>query len=91
MSKAELQQHLEQLHTDLTELQGGDVDQLDERTRALIEQIREDLDGLESHEAPHATGLRERLADAARALETTHPTLSGFIRGVGDILSQSGI
>ena len=57
MSKAELQQHLEQLHTDLTELQGGDVDQLDERTRALIEQIHEDLDGLESHEAPHAAGL----------------------------------
>lgn len=89
----------EQLNRTLRQLrdQLGDVDAIGPETRAAlhktVDEIQEALDAdqpprpeTEQHES-----LLERLGDAARQFEESHPALAGTVGSVIDALGRMGI
>jgi ElaB/YqjD/DUF883 family membrane-anchored ribosome-binding protein len=82
-----LRERLEQLHAELEKT--GSVD---ERSREALEHLVRDIQELleESGEPPHPS-LRERLSQATRDFEESHPTLSATLGRVADALSNLGI
>jgi hypothetical protein len=83
-----LEQALQDLRAELDEL--GNVDpqvrQRLERTLAELNAVLEET----SFREPEP-GVAQRLADAARHFEETHPTLAGTIGSVIDALGRMGI
>jgi hypothetical protein len=90
----------EKLRTTLTELheqlrQAHSVDpQTRDLLRAILADIQATLAGSTAEPArpqeEHATHI-DRLAEAARHFEASHPTLSGTVSRLIDILQQIGI
>ena len=89
MPERHLREMLEQLHTELRR-----ADTLDERSRELLHAVIGDIeDLLERKHEPRTRpeSIVERLREAVRAFETTHPTLTGAINRVADALAGFGI
>ena len=78
---------LEQLHAELAK-----TESVDERSREALESLLRDIQTLleQSGARPHPS-LRERLSQATRDFEESHPTLSATLGRVADALSNLGI
>jgi len=84
-----LRQVLEQLHTELQR-----TDATDDRSRDLLRSVLDDIEDLLERKQKRGTqpeSIIERLREAVRAFETTHPTLTDAIGGVAEALARMGI
>jgi hypothetical protein len=90
MSKADLNEHLKNLHQELTTVEG-----VDEDSQALLEKIQDDVRFLLSHKGdepvPHHATVKEQMTEAERHFDATHPTLAATIRTVVNTLNNMGI
>jgi len=89
MREQHLRQMLGQLHTELQR-----ADTIDDRSRELLRSVLGDIEDLLERKQKQATqpeSIIERLREAVRAFETTHPTLTNAIGGVADALARMGI
>ena len=89
MREEHLRQRLEQLHIELQR-----ADAIDDRARELLRSVLDDIgDLLERKQKPgtRPESIIERLREAVRAFETTHPTLTHAIGGVAEALAGMGI
>jgi predicted component of type VI protein secretion system len=89
MREQHLRQMLEQLHTELQR-----TDTIDDRSRALLRSVLDDIEDLLERKRKRdmqPESIIERLREAVRAFETTHPTLTDAIGGVADALAKMGI
>ena len=88
--KKQLREHLEELQSEL-----ADAAALDEKSKRLIDSVLRDvqelLDRTESETSHEPHGLVERLRDATRQFEESHPTLSAAVGRVMDTQSNLGI
>ncbi len=86
----QLREHLEELQSELT---GAAA--LDEASRRLIDSVLRDVQELLDRTEPAAShephGLVERLRDATRQFEKSHPRVSAAVGRVMDTLSNLGI
>jgi hypothetical protein len=95
-SPEKLQATLRDLHTELDALDELD-DSTRERLRSMIGEIQGALNKQASSDRPAAISqpqdqsLAERLNDATRELESTHPELATNLGGVINALAQMGI
>lgn len=90
MPDAELRVRLAELHAELEREPSVD-DESRRLLAALADDIREVLDRSdETQEHEHAS-LGERLADAVREFEESHPQLAAAVGRVADTLSNLGI
>lgn len=90
-TKAELQARIARLHQDLSE-----TDSVDGDSRNLLSELIEDIKPLlepegEKSAAHSALSLIDRLREATRQFEASHPTLAEGIGRVIDSLSKVGI
>jgi phytoene/squalene synthetase len=71
------------------------LDSVDDETRRVLEtalaEITEVLQRQERAEAERPHSLVERLEDAAKGLESSHPNLFGILRRTVNALGQMGI
>jgi hypothetical protein len=89
MREQHLRQMLEQLHTELQR-----ADSIDDRSRELLHSVLGDIEDLLERKQKQGTqpeSIIERLREAVRAFETTHPKLRDAIGGVADALARMGI
>lgn len=89
MREQHLRQMLEQLHTELQR-----ADTIDDRSRELLRSLIGDIEDLLERKQKQGTqpeSIIERLREAVRAFEKTHPTLTDAIGGVADALARMGI
>ena len=89
MPEQHLRQMLEQLHTELQR-----ADTIDDRSRELLHSVLGDIEDLLERKQKRGTqpeSIIERLREAVRAFETTHPKLRDAIGGVADALARMGI
>jgi hypothetical protein len=90
MSNADLKEHLKTLHQELTT-----ADVVDEESQLLLEKIQDDVRFLLGHKGdepvPHHATVKDRLAEAARHFDTSHPALAATIRTVVNTLNNMGI
>jgi hypothetical protein len=86
----QLREHLEELHSELESTEA-----VDDRSRELLGEILGDIQTLldRSGEAPvdEPEGLVDRLREATRNFEESHPTLAAAVGRVVDALSNLGI
>ena len=87
------EQHLRQMLEELrTELQRTDT--IEDRSRELLRSVIGDIEDLLERKQKRGTrpeAIIERLREAIRAFEKTHPTLTDAIGGVADALARMGI
>ncbi len=82
-----LRERLDQLHAELAK-----TESVDERSREALESLLRDIQALlEQSGAQPQPSLRERLSQATRDFEESHPTLSATLGRVADALSNLGI
>jgi len=84
-----LREMLEHLHTELQR-----TDTIDDRSRELLRSVLGDIEDLLERKQKRETqpeSIIERLREAVRTFETTHPTLTNAIGGVADALASMGI
>ena len=85
-----LREHLEHLHSEL-----ASTEAIDDRSRELLGEVLGDiqtlLDRSSQDRSQEPEGLVERLRDATRQFEETHPTLAAAVGRVMDALSNLGI
>jgi hypothetical protein len=89
MREDQLRRMLEQLHTELQR-----ADTIDDRSRELLRSVLVDIEDLLERKPKRPTqpeSIIERLREAVRAFETTHPALTAAIGGVADALARMGI
>ncbi|HWQ31921.1 MAG TPA: DUF4404 family protein [Blastocatellia bacterium] len=90
MERQRLQDRLRELHAELQSAASPDAGE-----RELLSRLAEDIRRLLDHEAGEvpsgATGLRQRLEEAALRLEASHPRTTVLIGRVIDTLVQMGI
>jgi predicted component of type VI protein secretion system len=89
MREQDLRQMLEQLHTELQH-----ADTIDDQSRELLRSVLGDIEDLLERKQAQGTqpeSLIERLRDAVRAFEKTHPTLTDAIGRMADTLAGMGI
>lgn len=96
-----MNEQLEKLQAAVQDLEQaiGDVDTLDPQARQALEQAARDIQqALAGSSEPAVTALSvtapsvtERLQEAARQFETSHPTLAGVLERIVDALGQLGI
>jgi hypothetical protein len=89
MDKQKLREQLEQLHTELAQVNTLDSTEA-EMLKHLASDIREVLER-EENQAQHYDGLGERLQDAVTRLEASHPRATEAMRQVIDQLAYLGI
>ncbi len=78
---------LEQLHAELAKTESVDV-----RSREALESLLQEIQELlEQSGAPPHPSLKERLSQARRDFQESHPTLSATLGRVADALSNLGI
>lgn len=90
MNNADLKEHLKNLHQELTTAEA-----VDEDSQRLLEKIQDDVRFLLAHKGDkplprHAT-VRDRLTEAERHFDASHPTLAATIRTVVNTLNNMGI
>jgi hypothetical protein len=90
MNNAGLNEHLKNLHQELTT-----VDAVDEDSQKLLREIQDDVGFLIAHKGngtlpQHAT-IRDRLDEAERHFDASHPALAATIRTVVSTLNNMGI
>ena len=88
MERQPLRDTLDQLHAELERNESLDVESR-EALEGLVGDIREALARSEGGSA-HA-GLIDRLREATRKFEESHPTLTAAVGRVADALSNMGI
>ena len=89
MREQHVRQMLEQLHTELQH-----TDAIDDRSRELLRSLLDDIEALLQDKQKRGTqpeSIIERLREAVRAFENTHPTLTETIGRVADALAGMGI
>ncbi len=89
--KNRIRRTLSELHAEL-----DNVDEVDPEIRSLLLQASQEIDDKIAADAAEEEGtepdsLNDRLAEAARHFEESHPTLSGIISTLANGLSQLGI
>jgi hypothetical protein len=70
------------------------ADTIDNRSRELLRSLLDDIEDLLARKQKRGTqpeSIIERLREAVRAFETTHPTLTGAIGRVAEALAGMGI
>jgi predicted component of type VI protein secretion system len=86
----QLRERLEELHAEL-----ASTESVDDRSRELIARVLDDVQALLDRAEPAAEdepeGLVDRLRDATRHFEESHPTLAAAVGRVVDALSNLGI
>jgi uncharacterized heparinase superfamily protein len=86
----QLRDRLEHLHAELAK-----TDAVDDASRELLADVLGDIQQLldrSGEERPHEPqGLVDRLRDATRQFEESHPTLAAAVGRVMDTLSNMGI
>ncbi|MEX0820167.1 MAG: DUF4404 family protein [Pirellulaceae bacterium] len=88
-------ERIEKLRATVAELEAelATLSELDDSTRELLEETVSDLQATLSKqpaEIEHQS-VSERLQEAAKAFETSHPTLYGVVSRTIDALAQMGI
>jgi DNA repair exonuclease SbcCD ATPase subunit len=89
MREQHLRQMLEELHT---ELQSADT--IDDRSRELLHSVLGEIEDLLERKQKRGTqpeSIIERLREAVRAFESTHPALTSAINRMADALAGIGI
>jgi hypothetical protein len=90
MTQDELKQTLKSLHDELSQQPS-----LDPEERLLLNRLAEDIDGVLHPAAPPPAeehdSLIDRVGDARRNFEVTHPQLAAIIGRIADGLAQLGI
>jgi hypothetical protein len=86
MDRDRLRALLDELHQEL-----GSANRLDAESRALVEQVLEDLDRLESPPTNSAAAPEQGLRDLVLRLESEHPRLAAAVGQVADALGRLGI
>jgi hypothetical protein len=84
-----LRQMLEQLHTEIQR-----AETIDDRSRELLRNVLGDIEDLlerKQQRGTHPVSIIERLREAVRAFEKTHPALTTAIGRVADALASLGI
>ncbi len=85
-----LRSHLAELHAELE-----NVDALDAEARAALEKVMHDIQDVlarsEEEGGGEAPSLADRLRDAGRHFEETHPALTATLGRVVDALAALGI
>ena len=86
----QLREHLEHLQSEL-----ASTETVDDSSRELLGEVLGDiqtlLDRSSQDQSQEPEGLVERLRDATRQFEETHPTLAAAVGRVMDALSNLGI
>ena len=81
---------LKELHKQL-----GQAESLNEADRRLVEQLQQDLNALLAHSGkgppPEYESIIERLRDATRRFEASHPDLTVTMAALTNTLSNLGI
>lgn len=88
MSNQKLKTLLEKLQTELES-----VDQVDEVGLSMLRDLGKDIDELITRTDDDLSdlSLAERLDEAVRKFEVTHPTLTAMLSEMSKILSNAGI
>ncbi len=89
MPEQHLRQMLEQLHAELQR-----TETIDDSSRALLRSVIGDIENLlDRKPAPDTQpgSIVERLREAVKTFEKTHPSLTEAIGGVADALARMGI
>ncbi|MDH3212261.1 MAG: DUF4404 family protein [Myxococcales bacterium] len=86
----QLRERLEELHAELASTESVD-DRSMELLGSVLDDIRTLLDRADDAPAEEPEGLVERLREATRQFEETHPTLAAAVGRVMDTLSNLGI
>jgi predicted nuclease with TOPRIM domain len=89
MNKQRLRAQLEQLHTELQE-----VESLDSNEREMLEKLAGEIQAIlerEEDHPQHYSSLRDRLREAVAQLEAAHPRTTILMRQVIDQLAYMGI
>jgi predicted glycosyltransferase len=89
MDKQQLHGHLEELHSELQQVETPDAKQ-----QELIQSVARDVKqvlGKEDDSPQHYSGLSERLNEAMAQLEASHPQITLLMRQVIDQLAYLGI
>lgn len=82
----DLQTTLRRLHAQL-----DTVEDADEETTALLEQIRGDVERLTAEDDEEDEGIADRIEEAAANFEGEHPVLAGHLRQIIQLLNSMGI
>ena len=85
----DLRRRLAELHAELAR-----TDALDGESRAALEEVMRDIQGLLARSGasrPEPASLADRLREAGRHFEESHPTLTATLGRVVDALAALGI
>lgn len=90
MQKHDLEEHLQQLHRELQQVESPDATE-----RQLLQQLQTDIHAVlahgESQGPPPYTQLSERLQEGIERLETSHPRLTLAMGQISEMLARMGI
>lgn len=84
MTRETLRQHLDQLHRELST-----TDALDPETRALLEEVAQDIE--HALEGPFDDTVRGRIEAAAVRFQAEHPRVARLMSEVTDTLAKIGV
>jgi hypothetical protein len=90
MPKAQLRERIQELLGELDQVEAADPDARD-RLAAVLEDIRTAVEDTGEEESESSESLLERLNEAARQFEESHPTLVAMVGRVAESLSNLGI
>lgn len=84
MNNQELTELLKKLHDEV-----DSIKDVDEKSLQLLRDLEKDIDDLLERSEPDS--LIERLRDAIRQFEVTHPSLTTMLSEISNILNNAGI
>jgi hypothetical protein len=84
MNNQELTELLRKLHDEL-----DDIKDVDEKSLQLLRDLEKDIDDVLERSDPDS--VVERIRNAIREFEVTHPSLTAMLSEISNILSNAGI
>ena len=84
MKHQELEELLKKLHAEV-----DSIDSVDEENLKLLRDLEKDIDEL--LDRSDTSSIVERLRDAIKQFEVSHPTLTSMLSEISNILSNAGI
>ena len=90
MPKAQLRERIQELLGELDQVEAADPDARD-RLAAVVEEIRSAVENSDEEGSEADDSLLERLNEATRHFEESHPTLTAMVGRVAESLSNLGI